>query len=430
MDSEVELLDRYEQEFDFYLNRKRYKDALDVAAKMLASFPNSDRGHYLMAFIHEHLDNHETALESINNAISLAPHDSDYFVFQGDVLLKLNMKDEALHALEEALRLNPQNENAFCGLYDYYSAIEDDKKALSCAKKAIEITPTDYTMQLMVDYHLKKKDYPQAKEWLDKVLHENPSNAFYMYQKGVMHLGFNQIEQSMGSFLEALRLNPLSDFYKEGLIVALRRKYPIFNWYQNLLKQLEKRKSMLLKLFLFLILPVVLSLVIAINFNSTTAGSLFGSFYFLAFIFLTVLSQPITNLFLMKQSMASAIMTKKEKILSFGLIVQFLALIVLFVLSFIQQSTYLNTVYMMVYSSIFFIGTIASNRYIKLSNTLLVVILIVGLIGYIGNERHSVFSFMLGVYQLSFAGLFITKFLRFLRGKKEYLGKFQNIYDC
>ena len=85
---------------------------------------------------------------------------------------------------------------------------------------------------------------------------------------------------------------------------------------------------------------------------------------------------------------------------------------------------------MMVYSSIFFIGTIASDRYVKFSNTLLVVILTLGLIGFIGNERHSVFSFMLGVYQLSFAGLFITKFLRFLRGKKEYLGKFQNIYDC
>jgi hypothetical protein len=147
------------------------------------------------------------------------------------------------------------------------------------------------------------------------------------------------------------------------------------------------------------------------------------------FIILTILAQPITNLFLMKQPMANAILTKKEKLLTIGLILQFLSLVVLFVFSFLYQSTYLNTVYMMMYSSIFFIGTIAADRYVKFTNTLLLVVLLTGIIGFIGNESHPIFSFMLGVYQLSFALLFITKFLRFLKGKKEYLGKFQNIYD-
>lgn len=428
MNSEQEFKERIENEFDFYTHRKRYKEAIGVASKMLASLPNDDRGYYLIAFAHQLNDDNTSSLKAINQAIGLSPEKSHYHVLQGENLLALEKSDQALLAFEEALRLDHENIDAYCNLYKYYMYKKNSSKALDFAKQAIATDPSAQSMQLMVDYHLKKRAYDKANEWLKKVLREDASNDYYIYQKGIIHLGLNQVKESIESFLEALRINPMAGYYKEALIEALRRKYPIFNWYQKLLNRLEKGKSMLLKILIFVILPVTTGLVITINFDSTEAGSLFLSLYFLGFFFLTILSQPFTNLLLLYHPMANSILTVRDKVLSVWLVLHFLGMFVLLIFVFATQSVLLHSIYMMIYSAIFFIGTIASSRYKEFVNIILLLILVTGFIGFTWQNTHPFFTSLFRFYLLSFVLLFIIKFRRFLKGKKEFVGEYGKIY--
>lgn len=428
MNSEQEFKERIENEFDFYTHRKRYKEAIGVASKMLASFPNDDRGYYLIAFAHHLNDDETSSLKAINQAIGLSPEKSYYHVLQGENLLALEKSDQALLAFEEALRLDHENIEAYCNLYKYYMYKKNSSKALDFAKQAIAIDPSAQSMQMMVDYHLKKRAYDKANEWLKKVLREDASNDYFIYQKGIIHLGLNQVKESIESFLEALRINPMTGIYKDALIEALRREYPIFNWYQKLLNRLEKGKSMLLKIFIFFILPIIIGLVITIHFDSTIAGSLFLSLYFLGFIFLTILSQPFTNLLLIHHPMVNSVLTIREKVLSVWLLLHFLGLFILLIVVFATQSEFLRSIYMMIYSAIFFIGTIASTRCKEFVNIGLLLIIITGFIGFIWQNTQPFFTSLLRFYHFSFALLFIIKFRRFLKGKKEFVDEYEKIY--
>lgn len=59
-----------------------------------------------------HLHDYSSALENINHAISMTPDNGSYQVLKARILKAMNLKDEAVDAVQAALKKNPEDKNA------------------------------------------------------------------------------------------------------------------------------------------------------------------------------------------------------------------------------------------------------------------------------------------------------------------------------
>lgn len=93
------------------------------------------------SMIEVQIDSQETTKNVIRSRLNepLAPSESipaDYFYFHGNILFKLNKYQEAFKEYLEAIRINPQHENAYNNIANLYFMGKEYKKALDCVNQA------------------------------------------------------------------------------------------------------------------------------------------------------------------------------------------------------------------------------------------------------------------------------------------------------
>ena len=170
-------------------------EALEAAKQTVALAPDAGYAHFVLGQVRSDRDEHKLADASLREAIRLEPEEAEYRWVRGAVLFDWGKRREALEEVDAGLRLDPEKS----GLHALRGLILYGLDRVSEAEEA-------YRTALRID----------------------PGND-------MAHAGLGRIEASRGKadaavdrYREALRLDPNDAWAREGLLDALRARYPVY----------------------------------------------------------------------------------------------------------------------------------------------------------------------------------------------------------
>ena len=177
---------------------KQYPDARAAFEKIAAADPNNAEAHYYLGMIAKRRSDTDEAVRQLEQATSLAPTTSEYFLDLGDaygsaagkagLFSQIGLAKKCQAALEKSVALDPNNLMARNGLVTYYrQAPTFVGGGLSKAyEQAAEIKKRDPLMgaQVYGQLYLTEKKYDEAFRTFEDVLKTAPDNYLSLYSIG------------------------------------------------------------------------------------------------------------------------------------------------------------------------------------------------------------------------------------------------------
>jgi tetratricopeptide (TPR) repeat protein len=211
------------------LAQSRPADAEREAMLALAASPEDTRALAILALSRGAQQKGAEALTAAETAVGLAPDDSYLHYIRAITLHRLDRHDAARSAVNDSLRLNPENEDSFALL----SAIElgrgDWPAALKAAEQALVLDPENVeatNFRAMALVRLGRKG--EATDAVDFALNRAPDNALSHANQGWNYLHRNDPKRAQEFFREALRLEPGMEYARQGMLEALRARNPVY----------------------------------------------------------------------------------------------------------------------------------------------------------------------------------------------------------
>jgi Tfp pilus assembly protein PilF len=218
-------------QIDVLLNTRRFADAEARLRERLAQQPNEARTHALLAYTLSRQERSTEALTEANRAIHLDPtHPYAYYVKSG-VLLALNRARPALDAIREAVRLRPDYAPYHARFSAIYIAQKKWYKAIRAAEEGLRHDPENVQcLEYRGLAQIKLGERADATESLEGALSREPENAGVHATQGWVLLHQGKQKAALEHFKEALRLDPLSEYARQGIVEALKARNPVYRF--------------------------------------------------------------------------------------------------------------------------------------------------------------------------------------------------------
>lgn len=211
------------------IEHRRFKEAEEALRQEIANDPQNGMAYAFLALAVLGQEQPERALPRARQAVGLAP-DQPYCHYVLAVCLKhLEQYDEALAVMSEAIRLDPSEAQFYATLGSIFLARQDWKAALEAAEMGRKLDPTHTgctNVQAIALVKLGRRS--EAQESLGGALGRDPLDATTHANQGWALLHAGKHEEAMQHFKEALRLNPMLDWARSGIIESLRARNPIY----------------------------------------------------------------------------------------------------------------------------------------------------------------------------------------------------------
>jgi serine/threonine protein kinase/Tfp pilus assembly protein PilF len=170
----------------------------------------------------------EPARESALRALALAPDMASAHVTLGALYTRTAQNDLASHELEEALRLDKFNAEAYGALADLYGSQGRTDLVEPTLKKAIGLAPGDWGLvQQLGEHYLEGGNWAQAGEQYRRAAELTPDNPRAHNNLGLAYRGLDRLDESAAAFQKAIDLEPtFLRFRNLGMVLAEAGKYP------------------------------------------------------------------------------------------------------------------------------------------------------------------------------------------------------------
>ena len=152
----------------------------------------------------------EGRIKLYKHAIRIDPDDAEAHYGLGATYLILEMYKEAIDALRQAIKLDPDNDAmAHCALGFSYQNLGKWKKAIESYKQAIRIDPdvAETHFNLGVAYGDLGK-YEEAIESYKQAIRIDPNLAVVHYNLGLAYYASGMLRETVAANKQAIRLDP------------------------------------------------------------------------------------------------------------------------------------------------------------------------------------------------------------------------------
>jgi len=151
-------------------------DLIKVTSSAMELFPEHPEPYLFNGFANSQEKKYDAAVSSLNKGIDYVVNDNvlltQFYATLGDIYNSIKKYSASDSAYEEALKIDPANDNVLNN-YSYYLSVRDTEmdKADQMAKKANEISVNNYTYEDTYAWVLYREGkYNDAKEWEEKSL--------------------------------------------------------------------------------------------------------------------------------------------------------------------------------------------------------------------------------------------------------------------
>lgn len=210
----------------------RYKEAIPFLSKSLAENVDDYHSKYLIAQCYFMTNDIERALKLALELRSENPEYSDIYFLLSQLHFQKNNIKEALINIDNAIGINPYEENYF-GQKSYIKLSEKKfNEALNLANEGLKINAkSDYCLNARATALTKLKRTKEAEETIENLLQENPEDSNSHANVGWNYLEKNDIPKALNHFKEALKLDPASEYARDGMLNGVKAKNSIYNLY-------------------------------------------------------------------------------------------------------------------------------------------------------------------------------------------------------
>ena len=211
------------------LQQSRPADAERETLIALTEDPESARGHAYLALSRLDLQKNTEALAAAQRTVALSPDDPFSHYIHAIVLIRLERAKEARASIDEAIRIDPDNEAYFAVLANVHLAQRDWGAALEAAEQGLSINPEDVqcaNLRSMALVRLGRKE--EAMQTVDFALERAPEHAWSHANQGWNCLHRNDPKRAQDHFREALRLEPDFEYARQGMLEALKARNPVY----------------------------------------------------------------------------------------------------------------------------------------------------------------------------------------------------------
>lgn len=209
--------------------RDRHADAAQELRKALAEAPTDVMAHALLGLCLAGLERFDEAQRETESAVHLGPDFPFTHYAMASVLQDRGKGKEAEAAVREAVRLDPESAEFRALLSSILIGRRDWKGALAEAEEGLRIEADHVAcnnLRAMALVQLGRRE--EAGATIDAALQRDPEDAQSHANRGWTLLHEGNPEKALEHFKESLRLDPTSDWARQGIVEALKARNPVY----------------------------------------------------------------------------------------------------------------------------------------------------------------------------------------------------------
>jgi tetratricopeptide (TPR) repeat protein len=202
----------FEELTDLYIQTNHLKDAIAQAEDLLKQNADNLDARRMLARIYFRMiptntqdgrineDYLKKAIEQYEKITVKEPKDAESWVVLGRLYRASSKSPEAENAFKQALKAEPDNEDALTSLGMMYSDLGDSQRAVEMLKSASDKSPNEHTLATLAQFYEQIHDYKNAAEALRKAVELAPDNV--RLQKGLAEdlLQSDQMDEALAVY--------------------------------------------------------------------------------------------------------------------------------------------------------------------------------------------------------------------------------------
>jgi Putative Zn-dependent protease, contains TPR repeats len=202
------------QLLNIYMMERNFEKVVELTSQAIENMPEHTPWYFFKGTAYFQLEDYENALQTNLHALSLLDNKqqamkSDFYAQIGDIYYKMQKRDEAFEAFEDALKANPSNIYVMNN-YAYYLSEENMElsKAERMSAKTIEKEPSNSTyLDTYAWIFYKQGNYTLAKFYIERAmsnLDDEEGNSVIMEHYGDILLATGNEQKALEMWKKAL----------------------------------------------------------------------------------------------------------------------------------------------------------------------------------------------------------------------------------
>lgn len=173
--------------------------------QLVEKYPNSYKGHKMLAELYEKNEKYELALEEYEKVYELDQKNQNIYLKIGKLYGNVGRENEAIKIFSDLLKKKPDYYEASLILADILNSKQEYKEAVQVYMSALKYRPADYELyyNLGMTYTMLN-DFAKAKECYEKAAQINSELYHAKYSLGQLNLLYGDLEESEKYFMECI----------------------------------------------------------------------------------------------------------------------------------------------------------------------------------------------------------------------------------
>lgn len=173
--------------------------------QLISKYPNSYKGHKMLAELYEENEKYELALEEYEKVYEFNQKDQDIYIKIGKLYGNVGRENEAIEIFSDLLKKRPDYYEASMILADILNSKQEYKEAVQVYMAALKYRPADYDLyyNLGMTYTMIN-DFAKAKECYEKAAQINSTLYHARYSLGQLNLLYGDLEEAEKYFMECI----------------------------------------------------------------------------------------------------------------------------------------------------------------------------------------------------------------------------------
>ncbi len=225
----------FEELTDLYIQTNRLRDAVTQAEDMLKQNPDNLEARRMLGRIYTRMvgdsqpgkipeEYLRKAIEQYQKITEKDPKDAESWVMLGRLYRASNKSPEAEKAYNEALKAEPDNEDALTGLAMLYADLGDTKAAIDKLKAVTDKSPNERLLAILADQYEQAHDYKNAADVLKKAYELAPDNGRIARGLAKDLLYSNQFDEALKLYTQLAADEPRDQEFPTSIAEIYRAK--------------------------------------------------------------------------------------------------------------------------------------------------------------------------------------------------------------
>jgi tetratricopeptide (TPR) repeat protein len=235
---------------DVFIQTGRLRDAVSQAEDLLTQNPDNLGARRMLGRIYTRMigdaqqgrvnqDMLRRAIEQYEKITQAEPKDAESWVMLGRLYLYATNSPESEKAYNNALKIDPDNEDALTGLAQLYASLGDTQRAIEKLKAATDKNPSENTLLALATAYENLHDYKSAAAVLERAVELAPENRRLHREMADALFFSGQYDKALAAYRDLATDNPRDATFPLRMSEIYRAKHDFAKAHEALNKAKE-----------------------------------------------------------------------------------------------------------------------------------------------------------------------------------------------